>query len=353
MGIIYSRSELKVQEIHRDFLNGTLIVDDSYQRKSVWLERDKIRLVETILLGLIIPELYFWDADTDADSGLTITHIVDGQQRIKAIVDFVNNNLKLQKDCLIEDYSKEHFGDKCFKDLDEEFKKQVWAFNLSVIRIQNKEIDEIRKIFYRVNLTNYSLNDQERRHSNSWGKFADLTAEIISLPIWDELGVFNSGDIRRMKDQEFCSTLLLLARRGIIDQTTQKPLNDAYTDYSKEYVEYEDDKKRIINWLKEFPKFFTNEVRPFIKKRTQLYTVFCLIDYIERKNISITDEIIMRFNQFALLYMEFENSSDSNINENEEYNIIKQYKLASSEGVNKIKNRKIRFELLRKFVLDL
>ena len=180
MGIIYSRSEQKVQEVYRDFVNGSLMVDESYQRRSVWLERDKVRLIETMLLGLIIPELYFWDADTDADSGLTITHIVDGQQRVKSIVEFIDNKLKLQKEFLIEDFAKENFGDKYFKDLDGEIKKQIWTYNLSIIRIQNKEMDEIRKIFYRVNLTNYSLNDQERRHSNSWGKFADLTSEIIS-----------------------------------------------------------------------------------------------------------------------------------------------------------------------------
>lgn len=351
MGIIYSRSEQKVQEVYRDFVNGSLMVDESYQRRSVWLERDKVRLIETMLLGLIIPELYFWDADTDADSGLTITHIVDGQQRVKSIVEFIDNKLKLQKEFLIEDFAKENYGDKYFKDLDGDIKKQIWAYNLSVIRIQNKDMDEIRKIFYRVNLTNYSLNDQERRHSNSWGKFADLTSEIISLPIWDEYSIFNAGDIRRRKDEEFCSTLILLARKGIIDQTTQKPLNDAYTDYKNDYSEYESDKLRIQEWGKIFVKFYSDPVRTFIRKRTQLYTIFCLIDYIERKKIPVTDEIISRFNHFVQLYAEFENSSDSTPSDDDD-NVIQQYKLASSEGVNKIRNRKIRFEILRDFVLS-
>lgn len=353
MGINYSRSEQKVQEIYNHFVDGTLIVDNSYQRRCVWVERDKIRLIETILLGLIIPELYFWDAETDADTGLTTTHIVDGQQRVKAIVDFIDNKLKLQKDSLLEDYTKNKYGDKYFRDLDGETKKQIWAFNLAIIRIQNENFDNIRNIFYRVNLTSYSLNDQERRHSNTWGKFADLTSEIFSLPIWDEYELFNSGDIRRMKDEEFCSTLLLLAQKGIIDQTTQKPLNDAYIDYSEEYPNYENDKQRIVRWTEMFSSLYAESYRLFFKKRTQLYTVFCLIDYFERNSIEVTTKIIVRFHSFVRLYMEFENSSDSNTDENEEYNIIKQYKLASSEGVNKIKNRKIRFELLRKFILDL
>ena len=351
MGIIYSRSEQKVQEVYRDFTNNSLIVDESYQRRSVWVDRDKIRLIETILLGLIVPELYFWDAETDANSGQTITHIVDGQQRIKAIVDFIDNKIRLQKDCLLDPVAKELYGDKSFSDLDDEVKKQLWAFRLSVIRIENKDMDEIRKIFFRVNLTNYSLNDQERRHSNFWGKFADLTSEVISLSIWDDYGLFTAGDIRRRKDEEFCSTLILLAKKGIIDQTTQKPLNDAYTDYAKNYPDYEEDKLRIQEWGKIFVRFYSESVRTFMRKRTQLYTIFCLIDYIERKNIQVTNEIISRFNHFVQLYTEFENSSGL-IQSDDDDNVIQQYKLASSEGVNKIRNRRIRFEILRDFVLS-
>ena len=351
MGIIYSRSEQKVQEVYRDFTNNSLIVDESYQRRSVWVDRDKIRLIETILFGLIVPELYFWDAETDANSGQTITHIVDGQQRIKAIVDFIDNKIRLQRDCLLDPVAKELYGDKSFSDLDDEVKKQLWAFRLSVIRIENKDMDEIRKIFFRVNLTNYSLNDQERRHSNSWGKFADLTSEVISLSIWDDYSLFTAGDIRRRKDEEFCSTLILLAKKGIIDQTTQKPLNDAYTDYAKNYPDYEEDKLRIQEWGKIFVRFYSESVRTFMRKRTQLYTIFCLIDYIERKNIQVKDEIISRFNHFVQLYTEFENSSGL-IQSDDDDNVIQQYKLASSEGVNKIRNRRIRFEILRDFVLS-
>lgn len=352
MSINYSRSQQKVQEIYRDYSNNTLIVDERYQRRFVWVGRDKVRLIETMLLGLIIPELYFWDAETDAETGLTTTHIVDGQQRVKAIVDFINNQFKLQKEYLTEEDVKERFGDKYFKDLDAEAKKQIWAFDMAIIRIKNNNFDEIRNIFFRVNLTSYSLNDQERRHSNTWGRFSDLTSEIFALPIWDEYELFNSGDIRRMKDVEFCSTLILLARKGIIDQTTQKPLNDAYVDYAEEYPEYDSDKARVIKWVNMFPCFYSDSIRSFIRKRTQLYTIFCLLDYIERKSIEITDEIIKRFHCFASQYMEFENSSESYTNGGVD-DSIKQYKLASSEGVNKIKNRMIRFELLRKFVLEI
>ncbi|PDP74253.1 hypothetical protein CLI79_10525, partial [Porphyromonas gingivalis] len=237
MGLTYNRHELKVEHIVRDFKDSSLIVDTSYQRRSVWLERDKIRLIETILMGLIIPEVYFWDAETDPDTGKTITHIVDGQQRINAIVQFIGNEFRLSKEHLTSEDIKEKYGDKRFENLSNDDKVIIWSFNLSIVSIKNKERDEIRNIFYRLNLTNYSLNDQEKRHSNTWGLFADLTQEIVELPFWIDYKLFNYGDIKRMKNDEFCSSLILLARKGIINQTNQSPLNEAYTDYASNYPE--------------------------------------------------------------------------------------------------------------------
>lgn len=353
MALAYNRHELKIQQIFNDFNDGVLIVDTSYQRRSVWLDRDKVRLIETILMGLIIPEVYFWDAETDPDTGKTITHIVDGQQRIKAIAQFINNEFKLSKDCLIDQDISEKYGNKYFKDLGSDDKILIWTFNLSVVRIKDKNMDEIRNIFYRLNLTDYSLNDQEKRHSNTWGLFADLTKEISELSFWDDFNLFNYGDIKRMKDEEFCSSLILLARKGIINQTNQNPLNDAYSDYSTNYPEYDDDKNRILKWIDTFKLFYTQESKSFIRKRTQLYTVFCLMDYLTEEKIEVTPHMVLRFNNFVQKYNLFENSSDTEEVSNPEDEAIKKYKLASSEGVNKIRNRKLRYEILKNYVLDL
>lgn len=351
MGLIYNRNELKIQQIYNDFRDEVLIVDQSYQRRSIWLERDKIRLIETILLGLIIPEVYFWDAETDPDSGKTITHIVDGQQRICAVVDFINNEFKLSKEHLITDQIKEKYGDKKFADLSNDDKIIIWTFNFSIVRIKDKSKDEIRNIFYRLNLTDYSLNDQEKRHSNTWGRFADLSKEISELSFWNDYNLFNYGDVKRMKDEEFCASLLLLARKGIVNQVNQAPLNEAYADYASDYPEYENDKQRILKWIETFKILYSPDHRSFIRKRTQLYTVFCLLDYFTQQNISLNSDIEKRYNDFIRQYIEFENSSSKEENAVPEDDVIRRYKLASSEGVNKIKNRKLRFEILRNYVM--
>ncbi|MDR0751258.1 MAG: DUF262 domain-containing protein [Christensenellaceae bacterium] len=352
MSLQYIRHARKIEGIYKDFNNETLIVDTSYQRRSVWLERDRVRLIETILIGLIIPEVYFWDAETDPDTGKTITHIVDGQQRIKAITEFIDNNLKLSKEHLIDVNIRDKYGDKYFRDLNDRDKILIWRYELYIVQIKSSGVDEIKNVFYRLNLTEYALNAQEKRHSTSWGFFANLVKEISELPFWNNYKLFDYGDIRRMKDEEFYSTLILLARKGIINQTDQKPINNALIDYASDYPEYEQDKNRIIEWTRKFEKIYSEANRSFLQKRTQLYTIFCLMNYFTEENIEINDIITNKISEFIYKYNQFKNSSETKINVNVEEEAIRKYKLASSEGVNKIKNRMVRFEIIKNYVLN-
>ena len=231
----YTDNRKSIKDISKMFEEKTLIVDESYQRRSVWGEKDKVRLVETVLLNLIIPVLFFWKADTDAETGESITHIVDGQQRIKALCSFVNNDFKLKTQFLLDKSAKEKYGNKYFKDLESEDKKNFWLYQLMVIDIDPSATrEDIITMFNRLNLTDYNLNDQEKRNSMS-GEFASLARELSDAPIWEERHLFTTTDIKRMKDVEFCASLILLYRNGIIDQTDQTALNQAYEELQAGY----------------------------------------------------------------------------------------------------------------------
>ena len=93
----FSDNRKTINEISTMFEKENLIVDDTYQRRSVWSEKDKIRLVETILLNLIIPELFFWKAETDPDTGASITHVVAGVVYILTIIFYYFKRVKFNK----------------------------------------------------------------------------------------------------------------------------------------------------------------------------------------------------------------------------------------------------------------
>ena len=102
-----------------------------------------------------------------------------------------------------------------FRDLGPDDKRAFWNYQLMVIDIDPSATrDDIITMFNRLNLTDYNLNDQEKRNSTS-GEFASLAREISMIPIWDEKHLFTAPDVRRMKDVEFCASLILLYRKGL------------------------------------------------------------------------------------------------------------------------------------------
>ncbi len=347
-----------VNEIFTMFDEGKLIVDDTYQRRSVWSEKDKVRLIETILLQLVIPELFFWKADTDPETGVSTTHIVDGQQRIKAIYSFINNEFKLKPQYLLDGGIKSEYSNKYFKDLNAETRKAFWNYQLMIIEIDSKATrDDIITMFNRLNLTDYSLNDQEKRNSVS-GEFAALARELSDNPLWDEKRLFTGPDVKRMKDVEFCASIVLLYRKGIIDQTDQSALNQAYEELQVGYKDAERDKEAVCAAIETISLFFVSDsVTKFLRRKAQLYTLFSVVFYMQRENIEVEQYQKDRLESFVKLYSIFDNDMDltGEISDQEKdlFDWLKKYKLASSEGLNKHTNRMIRYNVMKDFLFGL
>lgn len=354
----FTENRKTINELYTMFKEKNLVVDDTYQRRSVWNEKDKIRLVETILLNFIIPELFFWKAETDPETGMSITHIVDGQQRIKAIYSFINNEYKLKSQHLLDSSIKEKYGNMCFKDFDPDDKKAFWNYQLMVIEIDPTATRaDIITMFNRLNLTDYSLNDQEKRNSMS-GEFAALARELSEAPIWEDRHLFTMTDVKRMKDVEFCASLILLHRKGIIDQTDQTALNQAYEELQTGYTDAESDKNAVFAAIEKLPQFFvSDEVSKFLKKKTQLYTLFSVVFFMQREGLNITEAQLENLKRFVNLYSIFSNNMDitSDLDEHEKilFDWLKKYKLASSEGLNKHTNRMIRYNVLKDFMFSI
>lgn len=347
-----------VNEIFTMFDEGKLIVDNTYQRRSVWSEKDKVRLIETILLQLVIPELFFWKADTDPETGVSTTHIVDGQQRIKAIYSFINDEFKLKTQYLLDNSIKSEYSNKYFKNLDAETRKAFWNYQLMIIEIDSKATrDDIITMFNRLNLTDYSLNDQEKRNSVS-GEFAALARELSDNPLWDEKRLFTGPDVKRMKDVEFCASIVLLYRKGIIDQTDQSALNQAYEELQVGYKDAEHDKESVCAAIETISLFFVSDnVTKFLRRKAQLYTLFSVVFYMQRENIEVEQYQKDRLELFVKLYSIFDNDMDltGEISNQEKtlFDWLKKYKLASSEGLNKHTNRMIRYNVMKDFLFGL
>jgi hypothetical protein len=88
----YSRTSLNLTDIYSLHDRGLLELDPSWQRDAVWSSKKKPALIESLINGIPIPEITLWLRS----DGVYVT--VDGQQRLRAILEFMSGNYKANGD---------------------------------------------------------------------------------------------------------------------------------------------------------------------------------------------------------------------------------------------------------------
>mgnify|MGYP006144613589 FL=1 len=74
--------------------NGELVLSPKYQRNKVWNLNAKSYLIDTILRGYPIPQIFIRQ-QIDISTRKTIREVIDGQQRIAAILEYFDNQFKI------------------------------------------------------------------------------------------------------------------------------------------------------------------------------------------------------------------------------------------------------------------
>lgn len=325
---------------------GTIIIDDSFQRRFVWGEKDKISLIETILMGYPIPEVYLWQNCTDPITGNTTFSIVDGQQRIRSVLQYIKNEFKLNKNAL-ENKTATYVG-KTFNQLDANQKSVIWKYPFSVRFIKEQVTkEEIVTVFLRLNRTNIALNPQELRNAEFNGLFIKLSAEIAELDFWAKYSVFNAGDLRRMTDIQFVSTLLIFLRKGISEETSQTVLNKLYDQYNEQYPESKvdlADTKEVLAILDKIGdgNTYCSEI---YKRKTHLYALFVLGYFLKSLKKIDHQSIGIKLNEWYRHYL-----NETNFRAKGKQALLHEYRTLSQEGVQKKANRQRRFEILKEYL---
>ena len=83
-----------------DFVNWQaskeLILSPKFQRRKVWTTRGKSYLIDSILRGMPIPQVFIREK-IDPELRRTIREVVDGQQRLTAILQFIEGAIYVMK----------------------------------------------------------------------------------------------------------------------------------------------------------------------------------------------------------------------------------------------------------------
>lgn len=246
-----------------------------FQRNPVWAEKHKSYLVDTALRSLPIPEIYV-QKETDPE-GRTVFAIIDGQQRLRALLGFVVGEVELD-----DEYSPGR-GEQTWEDLTNEEKKNYWNYRLVVREVTDATDAELRDLFRRLNQNTVKLNSQEIRNARYQGDYIKTVTELADQPFWAEQGIVSASEIRRMLDIEFMAELLLSVMLG--RQNKKQGLEAAFQTYEQGIT----DKQR---WLSRFEgaRATIEKLVPDLRKsrwskKSDFYSLFLAADALNEKGL--------------------------------------------------------------------
>ena len=120
-----------------------LKLDPEFQRGSVWSDAAKVYLIDTVLKDLRIPQVYF-RTKLDTLTQSTVREIVDGQQRLRAILSFAGNKIRLTS-------KSPDFNGETYKTLPDDVKTRFLSYRIPVVQLINASDSDVLEVFARLN----------------------------------------------------------------------------------------------------------------------------------------------------------------------------------------------------------
>lgn len=256
-----------------DFLewhnNGLLELSPDFQRRAVWSEKAKSYLIDTIVRGRPIPKILITQK---LQSSRTVRIVVDGQQRLRAILGFINEDFTI---------SRAHNANLAgirFSSLSEPSKKEFLQYELGVDLLFDLSYEDLLNIFARINSYTVSLNKQEKLNATYLGFFKQAAYELgySYVDFFLRAGILSKSKITRMAEAELASDLLV----ALIDNVqTNKSIEQYYKKYEDKPGQIDKAKDRFDKVMSYIGAIYTpEEMAETNWSRVQLfYTLFTSI----------------------------------------------------------------------------
>lgn len=268
LSVDYDTYTMSVADIIRRVGEGRIDLNPDYQRYFVWDEKRQSRLIESLILGIPIPDIFMsYNADGDSDTW----EVVDGLQRITTIIGFVDpNNEALSVDTREKLMEKlgglrelAQLNGKSFQDFAPKVQNFIRDRYVKMVVLNDKSSQTVKyELFERLNTGGIRLKPQEIRNVMFRGRFMELLHELAKSQLFEAVVWSNSMDASDKEEM----ILKFFAYRDYHLHFTHS-VEDFLLEYSK-YIagEFEKDATLKAKYKKTFDQTFSALAQKFPNK---------------------------------------------------------------------------------------
>ncbi|MBV4507062.1 DUF262 domain-containing protein [Pseudomonas sp. BW13M1] len=224
--VLIQQYDYAVRQLVDQIVEGDLILDPDYQRQYRWSPDKASRFIESILMNIPVPVVYF------AEEANGVFSVIDGQQRLTSLLNFIRPNegeglvltgLQLRPD----------LNGMSFNELNRVDRSALVKRPIRCIVVLNESDQTLKfEVFERLNTGSSKLTEQEVRNSIYHGNFNDLIKLLARNQKFLEMIALPEQNKKNMKAEELI--LRFFAYRDLTDATEYL---GNYTEYLNKYME--------------------------------------------------------------------------------------------------------------------
>lgn len=215
-------NEKTINELTHFFCHHQLNLEPGFQRKSVWSQSDRRRLIQSIVSNYPLPSIFLYERNGRTGP---VYDVLDGKQRLESIFMFMG----LRRFRHERYYTRLDIGDGLdwigWEDLKRrpDLRLQFATYKIPVTVVTG-DLGNIVDLFVRINSTGKPLTSGEKRHARFFDspflrEAERLVAKFRSYLLRER--ILSEGQLERMKGTELFSELLMsLNQGGIINKKT-------------------------------------------------------------------------------------------------------------------------------------
>ena len=268
------KSERSLYTPH-DFLqwreSASLDLTPKFQRRGVWTSAARSFFIDSLLRLMPVPPIYVRVAQSD-DRKRLVREIIDGQQRVSCVLDFLDGKYRLSRTLAGP------WAGKTFDRLTAEEQQRIETYTFSSELFHGISDHEVLQIFARLNTYSVPLNAQELRNGRYFGFFKESVYGLAyeHLEFWRRHGIFSERNIARMLEVELTSELVIAQIDGMQDK--KKSIDQFYRKYDEQYPERQLNERRFRRVIDSVNESFSDTLRETEFSRAPLfYSLFCAI----------------------------------------------------------------------------
>jgi len=248
-----------------------------WQRDEVWSVDKKRRLIDSILRGWKLPKFYFQKTHDNPDE----FDVVDGQQRLTAIWEFLDGEFSLSAESATE------FGGERYEDLQEDVSDAFDDYEIEYDEITNATDEDVKEFFQRLQ-EGLPLTSSEKLNSVH-SKLRDFCAKAAKDPFFSKTTVIAD---KRYAHFDIVAKVTALEIEGLDAGLRYEDVRKVFIDNAS-FSSQSAAAKRVSGAIKFLRENFPESFKPF-RNRTIVQSVITLVCHLREAGLTAEQGEMLR-----------------------------------------------------------